>query len=756
MDKMEIESAVLAVVRDPDYRPVKPRGIAQRLPPPRPEAAEVRKAVKRLVARGELAYGSNHLVQAAAAVAKPKNTNQVLGVFRRNAKGYGFVRPAGQSPGEGRALDIYIPAEKTADASDGDMVSVRLQKHAVHGELGPRGEVVEVVERETHRFVGSYFESRGESFVAVDAGVFAHPIPVGDPGARDVRPNDKVVVEMVRFPSHVHQGEAVIVEVLGPRGVPGVDTLTILREYDLPEAFPEEVLEDSRWQSDRFDESIPPGRLDLTGLTTITIDPVDARDFDDAISLERLDNGDWRLGVHIADVTHFVRPKTALDREARQRATSVYLPDRVLPMLPELISNALASLQPGRVRYTKTAFLEFTSDGLRTAADLRVSAIKSRHRFTYEQVDQYIADPQPWRAELEPSVFDLLGRMRELAAILRRRRFVRGALEMSVPEVKVDLDAEGRVCGAHVVENTESHQIIEEFMLAANEAVAEVLRDRGFLFLRRIHRPPTLKRLKALSEFVAELGLPAEIPTGDLESRFALQQLLNEVAARPERHAVNYSVLRSMQKAVYSPEEEGHYALASSCYCHFTSPIRRYPDLTVHRLIDAFLCGEKPRNDMGELLVLGEHCSQREQRAEAAERELTKMKLLSYLSTRIGEEMEAVITGVESFGLFAQGIQLPAEGLIHVDSLTDDYYRFDRAAHTLAGHRAGNSFRLGDPVRVAIVRVDVDRRELDFRLIQRQPRPKSAGRGGGERRKKAAREKPAKGTKKKRTGRKAP
>ena len=755
MDKMEIESAVLAVVRDPDYRPVKPRGIAQRLPPPRPEAAEVRKAVKRLVARDELAYGSNHLVQAAAAVAKPKNTNQVLGVFRRNAKGYGFVRPAGQSPGEGRALDIYIPAEKTADASDGDMVSVRLQKHAVHGELGPRGEVVEVVERETHRFVGSYFESRGESFVAVDAGVFAHPIPVGDPGARDVRPNDKVVVEMVRFPSHVHQGEAVIVEVLGPRGVPGVDTLTILREYDLPEAFPEEVLEDSRRQSDRFDESIPPGRLDLTGLTTITIDPADARDFDDAISLERLDNGHWRLGVHIADVTHFVRPKTALDREARQRATSVYLPDRVLPMLPELISNALASIQPGRVRYTKTAFLEFTSDGLRTAADLRVSAIKSRHRFTYEQVDQYIADPQPWRTELEPSVFDLLGRMRELAAILRRRRFVRGALEMSVPEVKVDLDAEGRVCGAHVVENTESHQIIEEFMLAANETVAEVLRDRGFLFLRRVHRPPTLKRLKALSEFVAELGLPAEIPTGDLESRFALQQLLNEVAAARaacgELFGAAFDAEGRLQPGGRGPLRPGQQLLLPFHVSHppLPGPDRPSPDRRVP------FRRETPQRHGGitraRRALLAARAAGRSGGTGVHENETPQ---LSEHPHRRGNG-----SGDHGRGVFWTLCPGDSPARRRADPRRLAHRRLlplRPRAHTLAGHRAGNSFRLGDPVRVAIVRVDADRRELDFRLIQRQPRPKSAGRSGGERRKKAARGKPAKGTKKKRTGRKAP
>jgi ribonuclease R len=318
-------------------------------------------------------------------------------------------------------------------------------------------------------------------------------------------------------------------------------------------------------------------------------------------------------------------------------------------------------------------------------------------------------------------VHTLLGDMHTLAMILRKRRMKHGALELSMPEVRVDLDRQGRVSGAHVTENTESHQIIEEFMLAANEAVAELLREKDLFFLRRIHGSPSPRKLKALTEFVNELGLKTE----SLESRFALQKLLGRVANRPEQHAVNFAVLRSMQKAEYSPEEEGHYALASDCYCHFTSPIRRYPDLTVHRLIDAILTGRKPANVYEDLVLLGRHCSDREQRAEAAERDLTKLKLLHYLSGRIGEEMEAVVTGVESFGLFVQGIELPAEGLVHADSLTDDYYHFDRATHTLAGHRSGNVFRLGDVLRVTVARVDLDRRELDFRLVQRKRRKKA-------------------------------
>jgi ribonuclease R len=360
--------------------------------------------------------------------------------------------------------------------------------------------------------------------------------------------------------------------------------------------------------------------------------------------------------------------------------------------------------------------MEFTDDGLRVSTKLHSAAIRSSKRLTYEQVDEFLKDPEAWRRKLGGKVGDLLGRMHTLAMTLRKRRLKRGALELSMPEVKVELDKHGRVAGAHVAENTVSHQIIEEFMLSANEAVAEILRDKGLHFLRRIHQAPSPQKIQALQEFMTELGYH----TGNLQSRFELQNLLAAAVGRPEQHAVHFAVLRSLQRAIYSPQDAGHYALASECYCHFTSPIRRYPDLTIHRLVDALLRKTKPRNDYDELVVAGRHCSDREQRAEAAERDLTKLKLLAYLSDRIGEEMDAVVTGVESYGIFVQGIKLPAEGLVRTETLSDDFYRFDRATHTLAGYRSGNSYRLGDLLRVAVARVDVERRELDFRIVEKK------------------------------------
>ena len=642
----------------------------------------------------------------------------MVGIFRRAAGGYGFVRPLEATAGD-RSGDIHISAASALDAATGDTVRVRLARGRDVRRPGPAGEIIDVVERRTTRFVGGYFEAAGGGWVRIDGTNFARPVPVGDPGAKGVRENDKVVVEMVRFPTHLRDGEGVIVEVLGAAGEAGVDTLTVIHEFGLPGPFPEGALAEARRQAERFREEVSAGRRDLTDRVIVTIDPVDARDFDDAISLERIDRGHWLLGVHIADVSYFVEEGSPLDQEARARGTSVYLPDRVIPMLPEIVSNNLASLQPDRVRYARTCWIEFSPDGIPVHAEEERSAIKSQRRFSYEEVDVFLADPDTIAVEMTGEVRSLLGRMRDLARMLRSRRMARGSLELAMPEVKIDLDGDGRVSGAHVVENTESHQIIEEFMLAANEAVAEALKAAEAPFLRRIHPAPDPRKLRQLTEFVSELGFEVD----SLESRFELQRLLDMARGKPEEHAVHYAVLRSLTRAAYGPQEDGHYALASDCYCHFTSPIRRYPDLTVHRALEVVARGKRPPADG--LVQLGGECSDLERRAETAERELVKLKLLNFLKSRVGEEMDAVVTGVEPFGLFVQGLALPAEGLVPLDTLPDDSYRYDRASHTLSGRRPGQTFRLGDRVRVAVARVDTDRRELNFRLVGRGRRPKA-------------------------------
>ncbi|MDZ4656257.1 MAG: ribonuclease R [Bythopirellula sp.] len=726
----EYEDAILRYVNDPKYRPVKPGVMAKSLGLEGDDIQRFKRVVKQLVKTGKIVYGPSHLVFTAAkgqateidGAQEAKSAKSVVGTFRRADGGFGFVRPEGTPAGSGRDADVFVPANATGDAANGDIVRIRLSGRV--GRLGKsEGRIIDIVERATNRFVGTYAVSEGMGVVQIDGKIFAKSISVGDPGAKGAQPDDKVVVEMVRFPSQIREGEGVILEILGKRGEPGVDTLSIIREFNLPGEFAEATLADAREQAAEFDETNLKNRTDVTGETIITIDPVTARDFDDAISLIQQENGHWLLGVHIADVSHFVRTKSPLDQEAKERATSVYLPDRVIPMIPEIISNNLASLQPDKVRYAITAKIEFSPEGQRIGTDVFKSAIKSCRRFTYEEVDQFLADRAAWKSKLTPEVHGLLGRMHELAMMLRDRRMKRGSLELNMPELEIDLDTQGNVSGAHLEINTESHQIIEEFMLAANEAVAEMLFDKGLLFLRRTHGSPEPRKLKALTDFVTELGFKTE----SLESRFALQDLLNTVKGDSREHAVNYSVLRSMQRAVYSPEEEGHYALASKCYCHFTSPIRRYPDLTIHRLIEQMARGKTPDQHLGELLALGDHCSEREQRATEAERELNKVKLLLYLQDKVGLEMDGIITGVENFGLFVMGTHLPAEGFVHITSLSDDYYKFDKAGHVIRGFRSGNTYRLGDPVRVAVAAVDVERRELDLRLLEKVGGP-TAGR----------------------------
>jgi ribonuclease R len=448
----------------------------------------------------------------------------------------------------------------------------------------------------------------------------------------------------------------------------------------------------------------------------VTIDPEDARDFDDAISLTQdEETGHWQLGVYIADVAHFVEPGGPLDREARKRATSVYLPQRVIPMFPEIISNHLASLQQGRVRYVKAALVDFTPTGQKTSVRFANGAIKVRKRFTYEQVSAILGAEQPPSAkEIAPEVYGLLQRMRDLGTILRKRRRKRGALELTMPETELEYDDQGRLTGAHFRKHDISHQIIEEFMLTANEAVAEQLASLEIPFLRRVHPDPDPAKLGAFADFARSLGY--KLPTDT--DRFALQHILEKSAERPDHFAVHYALLRSLKQAVYSPVDEGHYALASDDYCHFTSPIRRYPDLTVHRLLGQFLRTGRAGGDAAELVLLGEHCSKMERRAETAERELTKLKLLTYLEERVGMEMDGIITGVADYGFFAQGVNLPVEGMVHVSTLTNDYYFYEEATHSLTGRRTNRRYRLGDKVRVTVVRVDIQRRQLDFRVVE--------------------------------------
>ncbi|MGC8639598.1 MAG: ribonuclease R [Isosphaeraceae bacterium] len=715
---------ILKLVAEPDYVPITLKALARRFQIAGDDYPEFRAAVKALVKQGKVDLARDKTLR------KPDHSGAVIGLFRRSARGYGFVRPHTSTT---RVDDIYIPPEAAVDAFNGDEVAVKITKRHKRPGLKLEGRIVQIIARASDVFVGTYLEDGAAGYVKIDGNTFHAPIYVGDPGAKGARPGDKVALEIVRYPTPYMEGEGVITELLGQRGAPGVDTLSVIRAFNIPDTFDDAALAEARQEARHFSEENIAERLDLRNVLTVTIDPATARDFDDAISLERDERGYWSLGVHIADVAHFVRAASELDRAAKERGTSVYLPDKVVPMLPEILSNSLASLQARHTRYAISALLEFNAEGIVTSRRFARSAIRVDHRFTYEEAMAVMSRPDQKHEGVSPEVAAMVAQMLELAMILRKRRFARGALELNLPEIEIDLGKDGQVTGAHVATYDESHQVIEEFMLAANEAVASYLTEHHAVFLRRVHADPEPHKLDEFAEFARSLGLVLDLP----QSRFELQRILRETAGKPEEYAVHYGLLRSMKQAVYTPEQEGHYALASDDYCHFTSPIRRYPDLQVHRQLIALLEGKKPRGTIDELLVLGEHCTRTERRAESAEREVIRIKLLTHLERRIGEEFHAIVVSVEDFGIFCRLVELPIEGLVHVTSMIDDYYYLEPGTHTLVGRGSGRRHRLGDRIAVRVAHVDVDRREFDLVLagsgLVSGRRPRSSTPAPGER-----------------------
>ena len=708
-----LESRVRDYLQGPSYRPIRFAQLAKRLGVRQPQLEPLQSILNRMVDEGAIQWAESGRIESR------KRADGITGTIRRTAMGDGYVTPIASTVPQ-IVGDIVVFAEDMRDAQDKDEVLVKLTGKRRFGDQ--RIAVVEkVLKRATTTFVGTYGEDNHGGFVKIDGRQFSDAISVDDPEVSGVRPGDKVVVEMLKFPSARRSGEAVVRSRLGAPTEIGVDTISVIHEFGLPTEFPEEVLADAHQAAEEFDDTNLAGREDLTQTTIITIDPVDARDFDDAISLEHHADGSWSLGVHIADVSHFVREGTAIDREARERGNSVYLPGRVLPMLPEILSNGLASLQADRVRFTMSAFMEIDKHGAVTATRFSNSAIRVKHRFSYEQVTALVSGPKERPDDLPKSVWDTVWRMQKLARVLRARRMEQGAINLELSEVKIDLDRDGRMTGAHLVEGDESHQMIEECMLAANIAVARRLAEAKLLFPRRIHPEPTPARLQILQDFVKAIGCP--VP--HLRSQADMQALLKKVHGTPQEYAVNFALLRSLKQAAYSTKEEGHFALATPDYCHFTSPIRRYPDLVIHRQLKQVIAKRPKREGFTTeyLDSVCDICSQTERRAADAERALSQMKLLLFLKDRVGLRMEATITGVDRYGFFARGLEIPAEGLVPVATLPGpEQYEYDRSAQRLIGRKTGRCFQLGDRVMVEITKVDPGRRSLDFKLLDDLPK----------------------------------
>ncbi|QDU79956.1 Ribonuclease R [Polystyrenella longa] len=721
-----------------DYKPMTEEMLAKKLDLKKKERSAFGQALDRLIERGEIKVGKKNRLRLKSTVSQ-----EVVGKLKKIASGAGFVMPnelpPDLSPSERRTHDIFVAAEDLIDACSGDEVAAVLLKRTRRG--GQRcGRIQRIISRATNTFVGTYKEDNHNGWVQVDGNIFHEWIYVGDPGAKGVEPEDTVVIEMLRFPSHQAEGEAVITKVLGPRGEPGVDLQLVMYEYGLPQEFPDAVLEAASQEAELFDEDVIGDRLDLREELIVTIDPKEARDFDDAISLKKNEAGHWVLGVHIADVAHFVKPGSTLDREATQRGNSVYLPQMVIPMLPEVISNGLASLQADRNRYVKSVFIEFTPDGIPVHTDFANAVINVKRRFAYEDVMPILEDPEKHANDVSAEIRTLLAKMYELSRILRQRRMAHSSLQLEMPEIHLNFNKEGEVAGAEEAHHDESHEVIEEFMLAANVAVAETLSAKGIPFPRRVHPTPSAVKMQNLKVFVEALGFSLPQP----EDRNAIRDLLAEVRGTPLESPLSYAVLRSMKQAIYTTTEEGHYALNFENYCHFTSPIRRYPDLIVHRLVDDLIQGKKRKGrqspeDMEEAC---KRCSETERRAEKAERALVKLKLLQYVSTQIGMQFDAIITGVQHFGVFCQGIDIPIEGLLPLEGLADhELFDYDEKTLTLTGRRSAQVFRLGDAIRVQVGKVDLEKRELDLELVSHEPsvQLKAPAKGGNPRQKEESR-----------------
>jgi ribonuclease R len=540
-----------------------------------------------------------------------------------------------------------------------------------------------------------------------------------------------VQVEVVRPGGAEPRGR--LLEVLGDPEDPGVDVEVVLRHHLIPEHFPREVLAaaaalpadppagpDGRW----------PGREDLRGQVVVTIDGESARDFDDAVSIERRPEGTYRLGVHIADVANYVAEGSVLDREARLRGTSVYYPERVVPMLPEELSNGLCSLRPEVPRLTLSAFLDIDRDGAVVGRRFAETVIRSARRLTYGEVRRLLEEPRAEDAAAYGAVLPALRDLGELAAVLHEARDRRGSLDFDLPEGNVELDTDGVVVGILPAERNVAHRLIEELMIAANEAVAYELVRRGVPALFRVHEAPGRERLEELAELLRPLGIPLGGPGADLDNLppAALQQVLRQVAGRPDGPFLTALVLRTLQRAVYSPECRGHYALASGYYTHFTSPIRRYPDLIVHRQLKALLHGAPTAVPAAEDLEdLAEHTSFTERRAEQSERDLLQWKKVRFLAGRAGERFAGHVTGVQPFGLFVLLDGLYVDGLVPVRTMADDFYLFEPEAHRLVGERGGRIFQLAAAVEVELLGVDLRHRSLDLRIAG-MPQPPTAGR----------------------------
>ncbi len=646
----------------------------------------------------------------------PKKANLLVGKLDVNQRGFGFVVPVK----DGISDDIYVDAEGLGSAMHGDIVVVRLPstKKKKKGKRKKRereknvGRIIDVLRRENETVVGILKKSRHFNYVAPDNSKLPRDIYVSMEDTKESEHGDKVVVKIDQWPTRHLNAEGTIIEVLGRDGEPAVDIKSIIHQFKLPFKFDKNILAETQ----DLPLSISPDeittRLDLRDELIITIDPEDAKDFDDAISLKKDKKGNWLLGVHVADVSYYVEQNTAVDVEARKRGTSVYLPGTVIPMLPEVLSNGICSLKEGEDRLTKGVFFTYAPDGNLLRSEIKHSVINVKKRLTYHNATKILMESD--EKDTNP-VTNLLFEASTLAKLLYKKRMKEGALELNLPEINIRVSEDGKIDTIEKVKRDISHIIIEEFMVASNQAVATFMHQNSLPSINRSHPEPDEDEMLDFAEFIFNCKNKRINPF----DKKRLQAFLDEISDHPESYIINLMLLRSLRKAEYSTTEESHFALGLEHYAHFTSPIRRYPDLIVHRLLDLFFQGQlkskRAKATWNEKITgWASHCSATEKRAEEAEREIIKLKLLRHLEEHADKVMEGVITGIQEYGLFVQIDEFQLDGLVHIRTLTDDFYKLDKKKLSLVGDRRGKVYGFGDVVRVKITKIDLLKREVDF------------------------------------------
>jgi len=653
----------------------------------------------------------------------PEKMDLETGIFQAHPPGYGFVIPEKK----GRS-DIYISLRSRLDAMDGDKVVARVTPSVGQKKVtGKReGVIIRILERAHTRLVGTYeipgMKPGSYGFVTPFDAKLMQDLVISRDHALGAKSGEVVSAEIISYPLFGRPAEGRIVKVLGKPDTPGIDSDIIIEQYELPVQFSTAALRDADELPQQVSPALRKNRRDLRELDTVTIDGEKARDFDDAVSIEKIKTG-YRLWVHIADVAYYVKEGSILDEEAYQRGTSVYLPDRVIPMLPMPLSNGICSLNPNVDRLTLTCEMDIAQTGTIQRYDIYESVINSNERMTYTAVKEILIDRDKVQRTRYRELLEKFELMAELMEILKVKRNKRGSIDFDLPEPEIVLDLQGRMTDIVRAQRNMAHQIIEEFMLAANETVAHHIEEQNAPFIYRIHEEPDEEKMAALVEFLETLGY--SLPPGKKIKPRHLQGALAKAKSMPEELLINTVLLRTMKQARYSDENVGHFGLAAETYTHFTSPIRRYPDLVVHRILKADLKGhlkdEKIVAHLKEALSdIAVHCSHRERTAMEAERDVITMLKLRFMEDKLGDVYDGIITGVMQFGFFVQLNDLFVEGLVHVSTLTDDYYHYIEKLHCLRGERKKSIFRIGDAVRVRVDRVDIVRKRIDFSLASEE------------------------------------